>query len=68
MTIVFIEIEEYKYRDSDKKVKTALRVDEIVFFRQMDGGTRIVLRSGGIFDTAMSYEKVKNLITTACKD
>lgn len=64
MTVVFIEIELYQGGGS----KVALRADDITIIHEMDGGTRIVLRSGGIFDTALSYEKVKNLITTACKD
>lgn len=64
MKVVFIEIELYQGGGS----KVALRADDITIIREMDGGTRIVLRSGGIFDTALSYEEVKNLITTACKD
>lgn len=64
MTVVFIEIELYQGDGS----KVALRADDITIIREMDGGTRIVLRGGGIFDTALSYEKVKKLITTACKD
>lgn len=64
MTVVFIEIELYQGNGS----KVALRADDIIVIREMDGGTRIVMRSGGIFDTSMAYEEVKNLITTACKD
>lgn len=64
MKAVFIEIELYQGNGS----KVALRADDITIIREMDGGTRIVMRGGGVFDTALSYEKVKNLITTVCNN
>lgn len=67
MEVVFIEIELYQSSGSDSKTKIALRADDITIIREMANGTRIVMREGKIFDTALPYEEVKELITKSGK-
>lgn len=58
MKMIFIEIRQ-------GSSKTYLNLAEICAIREMDGGTRICMNNGKIFDTEESIEEVSSRVKSA---